>query len=461
MRPIILAVCCGLSSALHLLGQTNVKSIGAVGDGIQDDAPAIIAALESGVSDFYFPKGKYRLTQPLVFDLAKRGASSVTGDGTASLIMEGEGPALRFVGSHEGTAAPNTVKPEIWAGERTPMVVAIEIVGKNASADGIEAVGTMQLIISKVVVHDTRHAVRLAVRNRNVVIADSQFYNNRGIGVYLDKVNLHQINITNTHISYNSGGGVVSHGGNVRNLQIGSCDIEGNHQQEGPASANIWLDSTGGSIGEVAITGCTVQHTNKSPDSANIRIEGGGTDPSLERRESRPFTREGNITIGNNVFSDVQVNVSIRSARGVTVTGNTFWEGFQYDLMVQDSTHVVVMGNNFDRNPRYKVNGFGDAERNGVAFRDSADSSFIGNLVSGVRLHSAAVEVSNCERMQISNNSVLDSDGHALRLLNVSKSVVAGNLLRDDRKEHPMRASSMIVEGGSDNLIHSNSVSAP
>ena len=129
--------------------------------------------------------------------------------------------------------------------------------------------------------------------------------------------------------------------------------------------------------------------------------------------------------------------------------------------MVQDSTHVVVMGNNFDRNPRYKVNGFGDAERNGVAFRDSTDSSFIGNLVSGVRLHSAAVEVSNCERMQISNNSVLDSDGHALRLFNVSKSIVGGNLLRDDRKEHPMRASSMIVEGGSDNLIHSNSVSAP
>ena len=461
MRSITLAVCCGLSSVAHLLAQTNVKSIGAVGDGIHDDAPALISALESGVSDFYFPKGKYRLSQPLVFDLAKRGASSVTGDGTASLVMEGEGPALRFVGSHEGTAAPATVKPGIWSGERTPAVVGIEIVGRNAGADGIEAVGTMQLTISKVVIHDARHAVHLAVRNRNVIIADSHFYNNCGIGVFLDQVNLHQINITNCHISYNSGGGVVSHGGNVRNLQIGSCDIEGNHQLEGPASANIWLDSTGGSIGEVAIIGCTVQHTNKSPDSANIRIQGGGTDSSLERRESRPFTREGNITIGNNIFSDVQVNVDIRNARGVTVTGNTFWEGFQYDLIVQDSTHVVVMANNFDRNPRYQVNGFGNVERNGVVFRDSADSSFIGNLVSGVRLHVAAVEFSNCERMQISNNSVLDSDGAAIRLLNVSRSVFAGNLLRDDRSIQTQPVSSLRIEGGGDNLIHANTVSAP
>jgi hypothetical protein len=375
--------------------------------------------------------------------------------------MEGEGPALRFVGSHEGTAAPTTVKPGIWAGERTPMVVGIEIVGRNALADGIEAVGTMQLTVSRVVVHDARHALHLVVRNRNVVIANSHFYNNRGIGVYLDEVNLHQINITNSHISYNSGGGVVSRGGNVRNLQIGSCDIEGNHRSDGPASANIWLDSTGGSVGEVAITGCTVQHTNKSPDSANIRIQGGGMDLSLERREGRASTREGNVTIGNNVFSDVQVNIDIRNARGVIVTGNTFWEGFQYDLIVENSTHVVVQGNNFDRNPRYQVNGFGDAERNGVVFRNSADSSFIGNLVSGVRVHAAAVEFSNCERMQISNNSMLDSDGAALRLSNVSRSVIVGNLLRDDRRRLPQSISPVIVEGGTENLIQSNSGSVP
>jgi hypothetical protein len=402
----------------------------------------------------------------LVFNLAKTGFASVTGDGTASLLMEAEGPALVFLGSHEGTAAPNTVKPRIWAGERTPMVSGIEIAGRHALADGIKAVGTMQLIVSKVVVHDARHAVHLATRNRNVIVADSNFYNNRGIGVFLDEVNLHQINIVNSHISYNAGGGIVSHGGNVRNLQIGACDIEGNHHGEGPASANIWLDSTGGSIGEVAITGCTVQHTNKAPDSANIRIQGGGMDSSLERREGRPFTREGNITIGNNVFSDVQVNIEIRNARGVTVTGNTFWEGFQHDLLVLDSSHVVVNGNNFDRNPRYLVNGFANAEQNGVVFRGCADSSFTGNVVAGVRVHPAAVEFSDCIRMQISANSVLDSDGSALLLKNLQRSVVMGNILRDDRPRDSQpearleqAPASLRIEGGSENLIQSNAVS--
>ena len=468
MRLIVSIACFVLTSSVHLLAQTNVKSLGALGDGVQDDAPALIRALEKGVSDLYFPKGFYRLGQPLVFNLAKTGFASVTGDGTASLLMEAEGPALAFVGSHEGTAAPNTVKPQIWTNERTPMVSGIEIVGRHALADGIKAVGTMQLLVSKVTVHDARHAVHLATRNRNVIIADSNLYNNRGIGVFLDAVNLHQINVVNSHISYNAGGGIVSHGGNVRNLQIGACDIEGNHHGEGPPSANIWLDSTGGSIGEVAITGCTVQHTSKAPDSANIRIQGGGLDPSLERREGRPFTKEGNITIGNNVFSDVQVNVEIRNARGVTVTGNTFWEGFQHDLLVQDSSHVVVSGNNFDRNPRYLVNGFANAEHNGVVFRGCADSSFTGNVVAGVRARPAAVEFSDCIRMQISNNSVLDSDGSALLLKNLQRSVVIGNILRDDRSRNPQAGSlpeqapvSLKIEGGSANLIQSNAVSVP
>lgn len=457
-----------LSPGLELVAQTNVKSLGALGDGVQDDAPALIRALEQGVSDLYFPKGSYRLGRTLVFNLAKTGFASVTSDGTASLVMEGEGPALAFLGSHEGTAAPHTVKPQIWTGERTPMVSGIEIVGKHALADGIKAVGTMQLTVSKVVIHDARHAVHLAARNRNVIIADSNFYNNRGIGVFLDEVNLHQINIVNSHISYNLGGGIVSHGGNVRNLQVGACDIEGNHHAEGPASANIWLDSTGGSIGEVAVTGCTVQHTNKAPDSANIRIQGGGLDSSLERREGRPFTREGNITIGNNVFSDVQVNIEIRNARGVTVTGNTFWEGFQHDLFVQDSAHVVVSGNNFDRNPRYLVNGFSNAEHNGVVFRGCADSSFTANVVAGVRVHPAAVEFSDCTRMQVSNNSVLDSDGSAILLKNVDRSVVIGNILRDDRPRDPQLSSSpkdapvsLRIEGGTGNLIQSNLLSVP
>jgi hypothetical protein len=298
---------------------------------------------------------------------------------------------MKIVGTHGGTAAPKSFKPETWA-QRTPVVQGLEIIGAHAEADGIEATGTMQLTLSRLTIRECRHAIHLTERNRNVIVSECHLYRNRGVGLFLDRVNLHQTNVIGCHISYNLGGGIVAIGGEVRNLHIGTCDIEANHDEKGPPSANILLDSTGGSIAEVAITGCTIQHTHKAPGAANIRILGAGTDPSLLRREGRATTREGHVTIVGNVFSDVMVNIELRQARGVTISANTFWEGFEHDLLVEDSMNVVVTGNNFDRNPRYLVNGFNLAEQNGVVFRRTDDSAFTGNIVSGVRRHPAAVD---------------------------------------------------------------------
>ncbi len=427
-----------------------------VGDGKTDDTAAIQHMFDT-LGSVKLPKGTYLLTQTVKIDLSKTGFAALTSDGTVRLIMAGSGPALLFTGTHEGTAAPESFKPEVWENQRTPMVEGIEIVGAHAEADGIEASGTMQITLSRVVIRECRHAVHLSTRNRNVLISACHFYHNTGIGVFYDHVNLHQSNIVGSHISYNGGGGVVSVGGNVRNLHIGTCDIEGNHAKDGPPSANVMLDSRGGSIGEVAITGCTLQHTHKSPDSANIRIIGSGTDPSLLRRNGRETTREGNVTITGNVFSDVQVNVEVQHSRGVTITGNTFWEGFQHDLTVTDSDNVVITGNNFDRNPRYLVNGNDNAEKNGIVFQRCTDSIFSNNVISGVWKHRAAVDIESCNRLQICHNSVLDSDGVGLRLEQVTNSMVTGNIIRDDREEEKRsKESSLTTVGGKDNVIEQN-----
>lgn len=426
------------------------------GDGTTDDTEAIQSLLDLHGS-VRLAKGSYRITKTLRVDLAKTGFAALAGDGTARILMAGAGPAVHFIGTHEGTAAPASVKSELWDKERTPMVDGIEIVGAHPEADGIEATGTMQLTLSRVVVRECRHAVHLMKRNRNVLISACHFYHNTGVGVFFDDVNLHQANIVGCHISYNGGGGVVSRAGNVRNLHIGTCDIEANHSADGPPSANILLDSQGGSIGEVAVTGCTIQHTHKAKDSANIRIHGAGTDTSLARRVGREHTREGNVTIANNVFSDVQLNVEIRHSRGVTITGNSFWEGFQHDLLVEDSSHVVITGNNFDRNPRYLVNGFDNAESNGLVLRRCADSILANNTICGVWKKRAAVDVEAGTRLQIVHNSVLDNDGAGIRLENVSHSMVSGNIVRDDREEGKRSVEkSIIVLGGEGNQIESN-----
>jgi len=441
---------------LLLLSVTICAAQQPVGDGKTDDTAAIQHLLDTQGS-VKLTKGTYRLTKTLTVDLTKTGFAALSGDGTARLLMTAAGPALHFIGTHEGSAAPSTFKPEVWANERTPMVDGIEIVGAHAEADGIEATGTMQITLSRVVVRECRHAVHLTKRNRNVLISACHFYHNTGVGVFYDDVNLHQSNIVGSHISYNGGGGVVSRGGNVRNLHIGTCDIEGNHAADGPPSANIELDSHGGSIGEVAVTGCTIQHTNKSPDSANIRIIGSGKDESLLRRVGREHTREGNVTISANVFSDVQVNIEIRHARGVVITGNTFWEGFQHDLLVEDSENIVVTGNNFDRNPRYLVNGFDNAEKNGLVFLRCADCVLSGNIISGVWKKRAAVDIESGNRLQISNNSVLDSDGAGMRLEKVTNSMINGNIIRDDRAaDKRSKEPSLVFIGGKANVIGQN-----
>ncbi len=450
-----------MRSLLALLAFTTLLSAQTlVGDGQADDTAALQKLVDTQGS-VRLPKGRYKLTKTVTIDLTKTGYAAISGDGTAQVIMAGSGPAMHFIGTHGKSADPWNFKPQVWQNERAPSVAGIEIVGAHAEADGIEATGVMQLTVEHVLIRECRHAIHLTKSNRNIIINACNLYHNTGIGVFYDDVNLHQSNIVGSHISYNGGGGVVSRGGNVRNVQIGTCDIEANHDAKGKPAANVELDSTGGSIGEVTITGCTLQHTHKAPGSANIRILGAGKDDSIVRRGGRATTREGNVTITGNVFSDVEVNVEIRQARGVTITANTFWEGFAYDLVVEDSSNIMISGNNFDRNPRYIVNGNDLAEKNGVILSRIQDSSFSDNIVLGGHGHEAAVDVTDCSRLRLTNNSILDSDGAALRLTRLSRSLVTGNLLRDDRPaDQRSKSPLLVVKEGEENLIEAVAPSA-
>jgi hypothetical protein len=427
----------------------SVRDLGAVGDGVADDTAAIQKAVEQG--SVFFPKGTYQLTASIVIDLEKTGPAALTADGTATIVMEAAGPAFRFVGSHGGTADPKTVLPAIWQKQRTPKITGLEIVGGHPEADGIEATGTMQFTATGVVIRKVRHGVHLTGRNRNVLIADCHIYENYGCGVFLDQVNLHQTNIVGSHISYNRGGGVVTRGGEVRNLHIGTCDIESNMGPDGPPTANVLIDCTGGSTAEVAITGCTIQHNSKSPGSANIRFIGRGV---TSTKNPEP-TKEGHLTITGNVFSDVMVNIHLQHVRGATITGNTFWEGFEHDLLIEDSDTIVIGPNDFDRNPRYVVNGNWGKDRNGIVLKGCTDTKLEGLTVKRVSQHPAAVFLERCSRTTVQNCSILDNEGVALWLKDCVRSMVSGCVLRDDRTDRK-DAVSIKVEGGSENWISGN-----
>jgi hypothetical protein len=432
----------------------NVQDRGAKGDGKADDTEAIQNAVDYSEGAVYFPPGTYRITKPIVIDLARFGFRHVRGEGTARIVMAGEGPAFKFVGTHAGTAAPNTVKDAVWAKERMPAVEGIEIVGGHENADAIEASGTIQLTITRVLIRKCRHGIRLTSRNRNVLIADCHIYENRGIGVFLDAVNLHQINVTGCHVSYCDAGGIVCRAGQVRNLHITGCDIESNQGVNAPPTANVLIDSTGGSNAEVAITGCTIQHNHNAAGSANIRIKG----PSANAVKGTDEMRDGHVTITGNVISDVKVNVHLDHARGVVVTGNTFWTAYEHNLLVENSAFVTVGPNNFDRNPRYRGEEKPETT-NVIVFRDCRDCTLSGFTLSGTRSAPAGLALEKCDRFNVNGLTILDCDAVGLLLKDVTNSRVAGCLIRDDRPN--AESVSLRTAGGRDNMIVDNYLGRP
>ncbi len=430
-------------------GKLSVLDFGAIGNGIADDTQAIQKAVNSKAATLDFPAGTYRLTKTITINLDEVGFTSLTADGTAQIVMAGAGPAFRFVGTHGGTADPESAQANVWQKQRMPQVTGLAISGEHAEADGIEAAGTMQLTVTGVHLRALRHGIHLVERNRNVLITGCHIYHNRGCGIYLDHVNLHQTNIVGSHISYNGGGGVVVRGGEVRNVHITGCDIEANQAADGPPTANVLFDSTDGSMAEAAIVGCTIQHSRPAPQSANIRILGKGIFPHKGKPQEFHC---GHVTIGDNVLSDVQTNIHLSGARGVTIVGNTFWQGYEHNLLVEDSHQIVIGANMMERNPLY---GYTDEAKNRVHFHKCSDCTIQGLHLHQVQQSPAGITLEECRRMHLTGCSILDCDNIGVRLVNVTQSRIADNLIRDDRGNKPASIP-LQIQGGYGNVILNN-----
>jgi hypothetical protein len=370
------------------------------------------------------------------------GPVSLAGEGTGRIVMAGPGPAFKFLGTHEGTADPASFKPNVWERQRSPMVDGLEIVGEHPQACGIEAAGTMQLTVTRTVIRKALHAIHLVRRNRNVIVSDCHLYENRGAGIFYDDVSLHQSNVTGCHISYNGAGGIVCRGGDVRNIHVAGCDLEANMDAKGPPAANVLIDCSGGAAGiaEIAVTGCTIQHSNV-PGAANIRFLGADTKDR----------RWGHFTITGNVLSDVEWNIDLKKARGVTIVGNTFWMGFTGDLRAEDCSNLVIGTNAFDRNPGYDYGRSLEA-KGGVVLRNCQDCSLTGLHLNGVHGTEAGLILQNCRRLLVANCTILDCQNAGILLDQVSDSRLTGCLIRNDLAGAKVWTA-MKVQGGRNNVL--------
>jgi hypothetical protein len=438
----MLVFCLGLFSPSLARSQSPelLQRLVQVANGQHDASDVLQQFIQSSAGHVRLAPGTYRLEKSLEIDLSKLGYFSLEGSPACKLVMAAAGPALRIRGSHFKSADPAGFGQQVWDSERMPVVRGLAIEGAHSEAVGIEASGTMQLTLSQLHLRKLRHGVHLVENNRNVLIDACHIYENHGIGIFYDNVNLHQSNIVGCHISYCDGGGIVSRQGNVRNIHITGCDIESNMSADAPATANVLIDCRDSAHGtaEVAITGCTIQHNDKGPQSCNIRIIGLSNQSPTSGK-----VQEGNVTITGNILSDVQTNVWLEACRGVTLSGNTFWMGFEHNLLIEDCSHIVMAANNLDRNPRYDY-GVAKSAKNQVVIRNSQDCTLTGMHISQV-YDTAAVTLENCNRFNVSGLSILDCD-LGLQLKNVSKSLFTGCLIDDSRPQSTSRK--VLIEGG-------------
>lgn len=438
---------------------SNVRDFGAKGDGINDDTEAVLHTIEQGDGTLQFTRGDYRITRTVPIALAKTGRIGIEGSvGTAKILMAAAGPAFHLIGTHDRSADPDSFKPGVWSAERMPTVLNLEIEGRNPMADGFLVEETMQATFEGVLLRELHDGIHIHRRARNVLISHCHIYNNRGVGVFLDHVNLHQVIITGSHISYCKRGGIKVIGSEIRNLQITGNDIEYNHNADADASADIWIDASDdhATVREGTIVSNTIQ-AQYSPNGANILMIG---------RNPQDNHKAGMFTISGNLIGSQETNVHLIACRGVAVSGNVIYSGHHRNLLVDGSRNVVVGSNSFDHNPDYQPKDL----CTGVRFADSSDCIMSGSMIqdcqSGQHTVAGAVpihrdgllEIVRCRRINVHGCQVLDGYPYAVYVEDSADVSITGCTLLETREEKKTVAMLRWKGTGSGNLLTGNRI---
>ncbi|MBM4074342.1 MAG: hypothetical protein FJ267_01700 [Planctomycetes bacterium] len=441
----------------------NVRHFGAVGDGVADDSAAIEHAVRDGADGVIeFPRGDYLISRTIHIDLARSKRLAIHGSGgTARVLMQGPGPAFEIIGHHDKSADPVTVSPLVWNDERMPTIQNIEIEGRHPDADGIRLNGVMQPTLTGLLIRRVRYGIHVTNRCRNLTVSSCHIYHNTGIGVFLDKVDLHQTNIVGNHISYNRLGGVRIEASQIRNLQITGNDIEYNNYRAfnrpddaGVPTAEIYIDcSKEGSVREGTIASNTLQATY-SPNGCNLRLIG---------RRSEFGHVFGMWCISGNLIGSQQTNVHLTATRGVTFEGNYVYSGHSRNFLADDCQNLVIGANCFGHNPDYK-----DKELcTGIRFVDCQNCTVTGLQIQDAQAghhtvkdtipieRQGILELIRCQRMTLTGLQVLEGTPNGVFVEDCSDTMFTGCTIMDTRTEKQTIASVKWVGQGSSNAISS------
>ncbi|WP_437191496.1 right-handed parallel beta-helix repeat-containing protein [Planctomicrobium sp. SH527] len=425
----------------------TVLDYGVHGDGVIDDTEALQHAIDEGNGELIFPEGNYLISKTLVIDLEKLGRLQISGSGgQAKVIMAGPGPAFLIRGTHGKSADPLSFKPEIWQNERFPTIDGLEIEGAHPQADGIRIQGTMQSTLTRLAIRHVHTAIHVHERARNILIDSCQIYYNTGIGIHLDHLNLHQIIISSSHISYCRLGGIRINDSEIRNIQITGNDIEYNNSRtflkrfpedvESPnETAEIYIDTRNGSVREGTICSNTIQATVVK-GGCNIRLI--GTD-NVEGDL-------GLISITGNLIGNEETNLHFTRVWGVTVSGNQIYGSNRRNILVEESRNVVISGNMIGHMPDFnrtklatgiRLENSSECLINGLQIQDPQvpEKATPATIPEG---REALIELVGCQQINVTGSQIFDAILAGLLVENSKNVTINSTQIIDKRPESQM-----------------------
>jgi hypothetical protein len=213
----------------------------------------------------------------------------------------------------------------------------------------------------------------------------------------LDNCDLHQINITGNHISYNKRAGIRQFNGDVHNVQIAGNDIEYNFGID-ESTGEIVLESPDSLISEYAITGNTIQARPENP-GANIVI--------LGSENNAPYAARV-VAISGNIIGDRDKNIVLTRACRTTIGSNTIYGGKTLSIQALRCAGVVLNGNNIGTRPSMHP---ADAYADGIVLEECDDCLITDNVISehsfGTAEQGGAVTLLHARRCRVADCQIL------------------------------------------------------
>src|SRR5262249_23237321 len=315
----------------------------------------------------------------------------------------------------------------------------------HLEADGIRIEGAMQPTLRGLLIRRCRHGIHLTGRDRNVLIADCHVYDNAGVGIFLDRVNLHQTNIHGCHVSYCKQGGIKVAGSEIRNLQICGNDIEYNYDPKADASADVLFDCRAGTVREGTLAGNTIQAV-QSPGGANVRFLGAGRDNP---------NAVGLFAVTGNLIGSQHTALDFVACRGVVVSGNALYCGYHYALRAEDSEHLVIGPNSIDHNSDYR-----GPSTDQVVLRRCRNVTLTGLILQHTREPSGAVEASveirECRNVSLTGCQIIGARGRGVAVHGSAAVRVADCTVRGRPNDNGYRAAVTVDRASAQVMVVNN-----